>query len=121
MTSIATRFRDALWSIKREFGMEADIDRIISFVVFERDFNENILIAYPKRIPEDFKMALLARIQQIVRQYWAYRQTKKGYHRVVKGILFLENVARYRFDGCQLVEDKIVGWQLELKPEHKKK
>ena len=121
MIPIAFRFRDALWSIRREFGMETDIDRIISFIVFDRKFNEDMFITYPKRVPEDFRSALLARIRDIVRQYYAYRLTKKGYHRVLKGIYFLENVVRYGFKGCLLIEDKAGSFRLALRPEHLKK
>ena len=116
MTSIASRFKDALWSVRRAFGMEADIDRIISFVVFERELDETkVFLTYPRRIPEHFQSALLARIREIVRQYDYYRRSRKGYHKVVKGIIFLENVVRVGFEGCSLVEDKNNGFRLELK------
>lgn len=116
MTSVASRFKDALWSIRRAFGMEADIDRIIPFVVFERELDETkVFLTYPRRIPEHFQSALLARIREIVRQYDCYRRTKKGYHKIIKGIIFLENVVRVGFDGCVLVEDKNDGFRLELK------
>ncbi|MCK5602730.1 hypothetical protein KAR91_12695 [Candidatus Pacearchaeota archaeon] len=116
MTNIASRFKDALWSIRRAFGMEPDLDRIINFVAFDRDLDETkVFITYPRRIPEDFRSALLARIREIVRQYDRYRCSKKGYHRVVKGIMFLENVARVGADGCCLSEDKNDGFRLELK------
>ena len=121
MTLIASRFKDVLWSLQREFGMKTDIDRIISFIVFDRKFDEDIFITYPVRIPEDFKSALLARIREITRQYWRYQQTRKGYHKILKGILFLEAVARHRFVGCRLVEDKAGSFQLELRSEHLKK
>jgi hypothetical protein len=101
------------------------IDRVLPFIVFEQKLNrdqlENLLVTYPKRVPEDFKAALIVRIQQIIRQYWSYCSTRKGYHKVLKGVVFLENVARYGFEGCQLVPVKSVGYQLELKPEHRKK
>lgn len=116
MTSVASRFKDALWSLRRAFGMEADIDRIISYVVFDRDLDESkIFLAYPRRTPEDFRSALLVRIKEIVRQYERYRCTKKGYHKIVKGIVFLENVVRVGADGCCLSEDKNDGFRLELK------
>ena len=125
MLPITSRLKDAVWSIRREFGLESDLDRIIPFLVRDENLSperlDDIFIVYPKRVPEDYKSALLAKIQRIVRQYYVYRLTKKGYHKIVKGIHFLENVARYRFEGCLLVEDKIVGFQLELKPEHLKK
>jgi len=105
--------------------MGNDLDRIRKPIVFEQNLTQDqidgLFVTYPKRTPEDFKSALLARIQQIVRQYYIYRATKKGYHKVRKGISFLENVARYQFGGCILVEDKINGFQLELKPELRKK
>lgn len=100
--------------------MEADIDRLVSFIVFDREFGEDIFITYPIRIPEDFKSALLARIREVTRHYWRYHQTRKGYHKILKGLFFLEAVARHRFEGCLLVEDKNKGFQLELKPEYKK-
>lgn len=116
MTSVASRFKDALWSIRRAFGMEADIDRIINFVVFDRDLDETkIFLTYPRRVPEHFQSALLARIREIVRQYEHYRRSKKGYHKIIKGIRFLENVVRVGADGCCLSEDKNDGFRLELK------
>lgn len=125
MLPITSRLKDAIWSIRREFGLENDLDRIILFLVRDENLSpeqlDKVFIVYPKRVPEDYKSALLARIQQIVRQYYAYRLTKKGYHRILKGIYFLENVIRFGFEGCLLVEDKIVGFQLELRPEHLKK
>lgn len=125
MLPVTSRLKDALWSIRREFGLGNDLDRIIPFIIRDEamssDRLDGLFVAYPKRVPEDYISALLARIQRIVRQHEAYRSTRKGYHKVLKGVYFLENVARYRFDGCVLVKDKIVGWRLELKLENKKK
>ncbi len=122
---ITTRLNDALWSLRREFGMETDIDRICRATRFKQTLSpeqiDDLFISYPKRVPEDFKSALIARIQEIVRMYWAYRVDQKGFHKLRKGILFLENVARFRFAGCRLVEDKVTGFQLEIKPELLKK
>ena len=116
MTSVASRFKDALWSIRRAFGMESDLDRIISYVAFDRELDESkVFITYPRRIPEDFRSALLARIREIVRQYEHYRLMKKGYHRVIKGVRFLENVVHVGADGCCLSEDKNDGFRLGLK------
>ena len=125
MLPIASRLKDALWSLRRRYGMENDLDRILPFIVFERDLNrdqlEDLFVTRSRRVPEDFKSALLARIQQIVRYYWAYRETHKGYHKVLKGIIFLENVTRFGFEGCRLIEDENTGYQLELKSEYRKK
>ena len=125
MLPIASRLKDAVWSIRQAFGLENDLDRIIPFLVRDENLSperlDQVFIVYPKRVPEDYKSALLARIQQIVRQYYVYRLTKKGYHKILKGIYLLENVVRHGFGGCRLVEDKVVGFQLELKPEHLKK
>jgi len=125
MLPITSRLKDALWSIRREFELGNDLDRIIRCIIFDNDISQDrldsLFVSYPKRVPEDFVSALLARIQQIVRQYWAYCSTHKGYHKVLKGIYFLENVARYRFDKCILIEDKIYGFKLDLRSEYKKK
>lgn len=119
MTAIASRLKDALWSLRRHYGMETDIDRIIPYIVFEWNLSEaalnNLFVVYPRRIPEDFRAALIARIQQIIRQYRRYRQDKKGYHKVLKDVIFLENVARRGFEECVLTPDKIVGYRLELR------
>ena len=116
MTSVGSRFKDALWSLRRAFGMEADLDRIISYVAFDRELDESkVFITYPRRVPEHFQSALLARIREIVRQYERYRLTKKGYHKIIKGVRFLENVVRVGFDGCCLSEDANDGFRLELK------
>ncbi len=116
MTPVASRFKDALWSLRRAFGMEADLDRIISYVAFDRELDENkVFLTYTRRVPEHFQSALLTRIREIVRQYEHYRLMKKGYHRVIKGVRFLEEVARVGFDGCVLIEDKNDGFRLELK------
>ena len=124
MTPEANRLRDVLWSLRREFGLEADIDRFFTIVTRDRlteDQMNNLIVSYPLRVPEDFKSALLARMQQSVRRFWLYRKTRKGRHLILQDILFLENVARHRFAGCRLVEDEVVGFVLELKPEHLKK
>ncbi len=116
MTSVASRFKDALWSLRRAFGMEADLDRIISYVAFDRELDETkIFLTFSRRTPEHFQSALLARIREIVCQYDCYRRTKKGYHKIIKGVRFLEEVARNGFDGCYLSEDKNDGFRLELK------
>ena len=116
---LAERLKNALWSVRRQFGLSGDIDRLLPFIVFERKITktrlEDLFITYPKRVPEDFKSALVARIQQLMRQYWRYRTSKQGYQKVKRGVLFLEDVARRGFEGCRLVEDDIVGFQLELK------
>ena len=105
--------------------MKTDLDRILRFVVFDRDLDENqledLFATYPGRIPEDFGSALLERIRQITRQYWSYRRVRKGYHKVLRGIIFLENVARFGYEGCQLFHDSRFGWRLEVKPELLKK
>ena len=68
--SITNRFKDVLWSLKREFGLAADIDRIITPVAFERirgmdqDQLEDLFISPPRRTPADFHAALLAEIMQ---------------------------------------------------------
>ena len=119
MLPIATRLKDALWSVRQRHGMESDIDRIIPYLVFEQNLSEdalgNLFVDYPKRVPEDFKLALIAQIQQIVRLYWQYQQTRKGYHKILKGVIFLENVVRYGFEGCRLIFDKNTGYHLELR------
>lgn len=125
MPSPTSRLSDALWSLRREFGLGNDLDRIRKAIIFEQTLSQDridgLFIIYPKRVPEDYKSALLARIQEIVRQYWIYCSTRKGYHKIAKGIIFLENVARFRFEGCQLVYDKNTGYRLEIKPERLKK
>jgi len=125
MTSIAVRLKDALWSLRRRYGMESDIDRIIPFLVFERELTqdqlESLFTTYSRHTPEDFKSALIIRIQQIVRHYWQYNRVHEGYHKVLKGIRFLENVVRFGFEGCRLIHTHSVGYQIELKPEHPKK
>ncbi len=119
MSQPAHRLRDALGSIRRRYGMETDLDRIIGFLVFNKVLTEeqlnDLFIAYPTRVPEDFKSALLARIQKIIRQYWNYQRDKTGYHKIIRGVRFLENVARHGFGGCRLRPDKLVGYRLELK------
>lgn len=125
MLPITSRLKDAIWSIRREFGLENDLDRIIPFLAFDKPLSltqlNDIFIIYPKRTPEDFPSALLAKIHQIMRQYVVYRSTKQGYYRILKGAMFLENVIRKGFVGCVLVEDKVSGFQLELRSEPKKK
>lgn len=119
MIQVAGRLKDALWSLRMRFGMEADIDRVFPFVIsdqkLDREQLENLFIAYPKLVPEDFKSALVARIRQIIRQYWAFRNTRKGFHKIIRNILFLEEVARFGFDGCRLVHNQSTGYQLVLK------
>ena len=119
MISVALRLKDAIWSLRRRYGMESDIDRIIKYLVFEQDLSrdqlESILVVYPKRIPEDFRSALIARIQRAIRNYWSYHQTRKNYHRVLRDIRFLETVAGVGFEGCRLVYNKNTGYQLELR------
>jgi len=125
MISVANRLKDAIWSIRRRFGLETDIDRVFPFIAFDRGLNrdqlEDLFIVYPKRTPEDFNSALIIRIQKIVRRYWEYRLNHKGYHRVLKDIFFLEKVVRYGYEGCRLIEDADVGFVLQLKPEYRKK
>jgi len=100
---VTNRLNDTLWSLRREFGMENDLDRIRKPIVFERNLNsdqvDDLFTNYPKRVPEDFRTALLARIQEVVRLYWAYISTHKGFHKLWQGILFLENVTRFKFEG----------------------
>ena len=119
MLSVSSRLKDVLWSIRRLYGLEAAIDRVLPFIVFERNLNRdqlNMLFAtYPRRVPEDFKAALLARIQEIVYLYWEYRRTNKGYHKVLRSMLFLEAVARHGFEKCTLTPDKTGSFRLELK------
>ncbi len=125
MLPVASRFKDALLSLRRQYGLESDIDRVLPFIVFDQDLTENqlvnLLVDYPSRVPEDFKAALVAEIQHLVRAYWVYRTTRKGYHKVLRGVRFLEDVARHGFDGCQLTRDKVVGYVLELKPQHRRR
>ncbi|KKM07112.1 hypothetical protein LCGC14_1737220 [marine sediment metagenome] len=119
MPAIASRLKDVLWSLRRRFGMEADLDRIIPYVAFERTLTrsevENLFPIYPKRVPEEFKSALLDRVQQMIREYQRYQETRKGYHRVLKGMKFLEKVAGLGFEGCCLIFNKNTGFRLELK------
>ena len=108
MLPVTSRLKDAVWSVRRRYGMESDIDRIIPYLAFDGHFtNEDqlnkLLVTYPKRTPEDFKAATIILIQDTVRAYWSYRQTQKGYHRILKGIV------------------KNTGFQLVLKPEFRPK
>ena len=117
--SIANRFKDTLWSVRQRFKLEQDLDPIIKYLSFEQDLDENALndlfIDHPTRVPFNFNAVLIARVQQITRQYWTYQQTRKGYHKVRRGILFLEDVCRVGPKGCVLLPDKIVGHTLELR------
>ena len=119
MSPIAPRLKDAIWSVRKEYGLEADIDRVFPFIALEQNLTldqlNGLFADRPKRTPFDFGLALFARIKQTVYYYWQYKQTGKGYHRVVKGIIFLENVVRHGEKGCRLVEDQSVGFVLELK------
>ena len=119
MLPVTSRLKDVLWTLRQQIGIEADVDRIIPYLAFEKNLDqdqlENLFITHPVRTPEAWKPALLARIREIVRYYWSYRTTRKGYHKVLKGIIFLENVARQGFDGCKLVFDKNTGYRLEVK------
>lgn len=119
MTPTASRLKDVLWSIRRRFGMETDIDRLFPLFVFDRKWTreqvEDLFITYPKRTPEEFRAALVAYIRQTIRHYWQFDQTRKGYHKVLKGVKFLENVVRCGSEGCRLVEDKFGSFCLELR------
>ena len=116
---VTSRLNDTLWSLRREFGMENDLDRIRKPIIFERNLNSNqvddLFTNYPKRVPEDFRAALLARIQEVVRLYWTYISTHKGFRKLWQGILFLENGARYKCEGCRLTYDPNDGYRLELR------
>lgn len=127
-TSITGRFKDAVWSVRQQFRLGQDLDKIVHYLAFEQDLDENALndlfIDHPTRIPYDFNAALIARIQQITRQYWAYQQNRKGYHRILRSVLFLEDICRVGFRGCRLTPDEFVGHILELNyvpPKKKKK
>lgn len=119
MLPISSRLKDVLWSIRRQYGMESDIDRVIPFIAFERNLSRDqfndLFVTYPDQIPEDFKSTLLARIREAVYLYREYRQTHKGYHRILRGVIFLEAVARHGFDGCTLTADTTGSYRLELK------
>ena len=125
MTSVASRLKDALWSVRRKFGMESDIDRLIPYLAFEREVSDdqfNALFAtYPKRIPEAFKPALFAHIKLTMRLYYQYRRFKRQYHKLITAIAFIENVVRYGFEKCNLVPDNTVGYKLQLKANVKSK
>lgn len=119
LIKVTSRLSDTLWSLRREFGMENDLDRIRKPIIFEWNLNsdqvDDLFTNYPKRVPEDFRAALLARIQEVVRLYWAYISTHKGFRKLWQGIMFLENVTRLKFEGCILVYNKNTGYRLELK------
>ncbi len=116
---IATRFKDALWSLRERFGVQPDVDRIIPFVAFGWKLTaeklEQLFLPYTERVPEDFKAALIAQIQEATRNYWGYVQTRKGFHRILKDIIFLENVARFGENGFRLRYDENTGYHLEIK------
>ncbi len=116
---IADRFKGALWSLRERFGVQPDVDRIIPFIAFGRILTaeglEQLFLPYTERVPEDFKAALIARIQEATRNYWEYTTTRKGFHRILKDIIFLENVARFGESGFRLRYDENVGYHLELK------
>ncbi len=119
MTKVASRLKDTLWSLRRRFGMENDLDRFFACIVFERELTEdqfeNLFVSYPKRVPANFISTLLAQVCNTVRVYRKYCLTRKGYHRVIKGIVFLENVVRVGALGCVVVPDSVTGYRLELK------
>ena len=120
MNAISSRLKDALWSIRRQVGLEPTIDRVMPLVAFEknitRDQLNQLLIDYPERVPDDLKAALTARIQEIIRHYWFYQQNGKGFFRVQTGVFFLENVARYGLKGCYLHSNPHTGFRLKLIP-----
>ena len=113
------RFKDILWLLRVQFGFEPDIDRILPFVVFSRDLAkqqfENCLVDYPKRTPEDYRAALCIEIQRAARIFWQYTTERKGYHKLVKQLKFLEFVLRHGFSHCQLILTKNTGYQLVKK------
>ena len=121
MLPIANRLKDALWGIRRQYGLTADIDRIFPFIVFEREFTEDLFIDYPRRIPKDFNSALLDLIRHVVRLYASYISERKNYHKVLRGILALEDTVRHGPDAYDLLEDKNTGFFLQLKPRFMKK
>ncbi len=121
MVPIASRLKDALGSIRRAYGLAADIDPIVQFIVFEREFTENIFIDYPKRVPKNFNSALLDLIRHVVRLYASYVSERKNYHKVLRGILALEDAVRHGPDAYDLLEDKNTGFFLQLKSRFQKK
>ena len=120
--NIDNRLKDALWNLRQRIpGLEADVDRFLPYVLLKQELTddqfESLFIAYPKRVPEDFKSALVARIHQVLRKLRKHRlQGKPGAVEMLREIQFLEAAARGGFDGCRLIVDEIVGYRLELKP-----
>ena len=116
---IATRLKDVLWSLRTMYHIGADLDRVIPFIALNQRLNKEqldaLFFAYPIRTPADFRATLIARVEKIVRDYWVFATSKKGYPTVLRGILFLEGVARAGIEGCIIVPDNIVGFHLELK------
>ena len=122
MTPTAKRLKDVLLTLRRYYGMEHDLDRIIRFVATDNGIEnrecDDLFASHPIRTPEDFRAVLLARIRDIIRCYWAYLATGKNRHLVLGEIRFLEMLAGEAHSGCKryrIVPDKIVGHKLELK------
>lgn len=116
---IADRFKGALWSLRDRFGVQPDVDRIFPFIAFSQTLTaeglEMLFLPYTERVPQDFKAALIARIQEATRNYWEYIETRQGFHKILKSIVFLENVARVGEIGCRFRYDENTGYHLELK------
>lgn len=97
MTPLSSRLKDALWSLRRRFGIGRDINKIIEFVIFDTPVTErqiDEIVGVDPRSHGNFDLNLITQAHQTFLQYRQYQQTGKGYHRVMKGIIALENAAR---------------------------
>ena len=116
---VASRFKDALWSARRAFGMEPFIDPMIRLVAFPDTWTldqiDKRLTPPPPRISASYEAAFYARLYQAMTHFRIYSDTKKGYQKVIRDITSIEDVVRLGFEGCNLVDDPNRGYRLELK------
>ncbi len=122
--SIAHRLRDVLLLVRRKYGMEPVIDRLLPYLTQEQDISgdrfSQLLPTCEVRVPADHRAATIARIREVVQDYWGFRKLGKGRHKVLGGIRFLKALAeaRHGFEGYSFEHDETTGYRLIATPNH---
>lgn len=116
MDDFTLRLKTILEALRARWGLEHEIDRFLSYIALDLNLTEDDL--FPVRvteIPNDFKMAVIAQIQRIIRGYCRWRKDKRGIHKVLTGIKFLESILEHGEEGFTFVHEVPTGYRLVRK------
>ncbi len=121
---LRARLTGILHSFRTRFSHSAirdDLDRMLAPLVFRHELTgeklSDMLVSYPRHLPDDFFTCLIVLAQDAVRDFADYPvlPNPQSYRRLLAKIVLLERIYVVGQEWCEIVPDVDRGFRVQLK------